>query len=73
MVRLALLYNFNLCWADVMAPSTDCLLTAILDVGRCRLTNLITQHFLGPGYLRSAETSGQERHIYDKFWNGPSA
>ena len=27
---LALLYNFNLCWADVMAPSTDCRLTRFL-------------------------------------------
>ena len=29
-MRLTLLYSFNLCWADVMAPSTDCLLTRFL-------------------------------------------
>ena len=67
-VRLALLYNFSLCWADVMAPSTDCLLTRFLMLEA--VPNSSPSIFWARDTCAAMKPQGKSEMMYDKFWNG---
>ena len=67
-VRLALLYSFNLCWADVMAPSTDCLLTRFLMLEA--VPNSSPSIFWARDTCAAMKPQGKSVMICEKFWTG---